>query len=69
MIKRFHALYIGQIELDNMRPAWYAGKQSPVSERAAQRGILDGPRCGSGDGRARLLRLLDRRAPFPAGRV
>jgi alkanesulfonate monooxygenase SsuD/methylene tetrahydromethanopterin reductase-like flavin-dependent oxidoreductase (luciferase family) len=31
------------------RPARHAGKRPPVSERAAQRGILDGPRCGQGN--------------------
>ena len=47
MIKRFHVLYVGQIELDNIGLNGHAGERPALFQRAPERGLRDHARRGA----------------------
>ena len=66
MIKRFHVLYVGQIELDNVGLDGTPADDRRYSNERLSEVFLTDARRRAADGRSRLLRAVDGRAPLPA---
>ena len=66
MIKNFHVLYVGQIELDNIGLDGTPANDRRYSNERLRGGVLHRARRRAAHGRARLLRAVDGRAPLPA---